>query len=73
MVIEGNSYLIADVKILSFSFSRYIRQEKRVLKDGLNSAEVIEELKAYSNFLGISLLNQLEYYLGKDPIGIREI
>lgn len=68
--IEGKPYLIADISILSFSYSRYIRQEKRVLKGGLNIAEVIEELKTYSNFLGIPLLNQLEYYLGKDPIGI---
>lgn len=65
--IEGKPYLIADVSILSFSYSRYIRTEKRILKDGLNSKEVIDEIKAYSAFLGIPILNQLDYYLGGDP------
>ena len=57
----------SDVSILSFSYSRYIRTEKRILKDGLNSKEVIDEIKAYSAFLGIPILNQLDYYLGGDP------
>lgn len=64
--IEGKPYLIADVSILSFSYSHYIRTEKRILKDGLNSKEVIDEIKAYSAFLGIPILNQLDYYLGGD-------
>lgn len=71
--IEGKPYLIADIKILSFSYCRYIRHKKRILKYGLNSKEVIEELKAYSKFLGIPILDQLEFYLRGNSKAMREI
>ncbi|TJX14585.1 hypothetical protein E9840_05820 [Tissierella creatinini] len=67
--IDGKPYLILDLKVLRFSYCKYIRQEKRILKDGLNSQEAMEEIRAYSKLLGIEILDQLDYYLNGGPQG----
>lgn len=68
--IQGIPYLILDLKVLSFSYCKYIRQEKRVLKNGLDRNEAIDELMAYSKLLGLEILNQPNYYMTGIPQGI---
>lgn len=63
VVIEGTPYLIADIKLLGFSYFRYIPLERRVLKSCLDAYEALDEMKAYSKLLGIKILDPLKYYL----------
>ena len=61
--IEGKNYLIVDIDLKHYSYCKYIKLNKRVLKSGLNSKDAVEELKAYSEILGIDILDQMEYYI----------
>lgn len=68
--IAGNTFLIVDIDLNRFSYCRYIRHEKRVLKSGLNSKDAIVELQAYSKLLGVDILDQMEYYISGNPRAI---
>ena len=69
--IEGKPFLILDIDFESFSFCKIIKREKKILKSGLSSSEAIQELKEYSKYLGINILNQYEYFHSGDPRSLR--
>lgn len=68
--IDGKAFLIADIDLGKFSYCNYYGCYKRVLKLGMNSFEAIEELKAYSEILGIELLNMMEFYINGNKLAI---
>lgn len=61
--IGNQDFLILDIDLNKFSYCKYIRHEKTVLKSGLNSKNAIKELKSLSISLGIDILDQMEFYL----------
>lgn len=71
--IEDRDFLILDIDIHRFSYCRYIRHQKRVLKTGLKGEDALDELNAYSKFLNKPVLDQLEYYLRGKPKILKDI
>lgn len=61
--IEGKPFLIVDIDLKPFSYSRCIQHGKIVLKNALNSEEAIAELRTYSRSTGINILDQMDFYL----------
>lgn len=72
ILIEGKAFLIADIDLGSFSYCNYYGCDKKVLKYGMNSMEVIEELKAFSDLQRIEVLDMLEFYLHGNKLAIHD-
>ena len=70
--VDGKVYLIADIDLGKFSYCNYYGCNKRVLKFGMNNFEAIEELKAYSEMLGIQVLNMMEFYINGNTLAIHD-
>jgi hypothetical protein len=63
--INDETYLILDLSWLTFSYAKYVRCNKRIIKRGMDAETAFENLLAYSKMLGIPILNQAGYYMTK--------
>lgn len=61
--IKGKLYLIVDIDLNPYSYCNYGNIDKEVLTSSLNSKDAAEKLKAYSELLGIDILDQTKFYL----------
>ena len=66
--VRGKLYLIIDIEIKRYSYCKYGHIDKKVIAKGLNSKDALEKLKAYSETLGIEMLDQMRFYLNRDAV-----
>ena len=66
--VRGKLYLIIDIEIKRYSYCKYGHIDKKVIAKGLNSKDVLEKLKVYSETLGIEMLDQMRFYLNRDAV-----
>lgn len=66
--IKGKLYLIVDIDLNPYSYCNYGNIDKEVLIGSLNSKDAAEKLKAYSESLGIDILDQTRFYLKGETV-----